>query len=315
MPSPTLSPELPDKATPQATRPRLQLIQAVVNPASGSVGPDAAAKLSALVAEHGYALTLSTPTPAEIDAAVRAAVDAAPDLVLILAGDGTARLAAELSGPGGPLIAALPGGTMNMLPHALYGNRPWPEALAAALDTGVERAVCGGKVGGHAFYVAAILGSPALWGYAREAVRAGKFQAAWRRAGYALRRAFTGELHYALDGGAHREAEAMVLINPLISKSMAQETALEVAAMEMHDAREVFRLAFNGLVSDWRRDPGVTVSPCLRGRVWARRSIPAIFDGEVRRLPRRAVIEFIPHAFRALAAPPAEAPQAEPPTP
>ena len=296
----TLSPPA-DAPSPAISPPRLRSIQAVVNAASGSVGPDAAAALSAIVAEHGYDLTVSTPEPSGIEAAVQAAVGAAPDLVLILAGDGTARLAAELCGPDGPLVAPLPGGTMNMLPHALYGNHPWSEALKATLESGVERSVCGGRVGRRAFYVAAILGSPALLGYAREAIRAGKFQEAWRRAGYALRRAFTGELNYALNSGSRQEAEALILINPIVSKSMDHETALEAAAMEMRDAREVFRLAFNGLVSDWRRDPGVTVAQCVEGRVWARRTIPAILDGEVQRLPRMAEIEFVPNAFRALA--------------
>jgi diacylglycerol kinase family enzyme len=286
--------------------PRLQRISAVVNAASGSVGPGAAAIVEQLVAERGYDLTLLAPEPHDIEAAVRQAVDAGPDLVLVLAGDGTARLAAELCGPAGPLVAPLPGGTLNMLPHALYGKVAWRDALTTALDHGVVRGVSGGRVGGQAFYVAAILGSPALWGYAREAVRAGDFPEAWRRAGFALRRAFSGDIHYALPGHARRAAEALVLISPIVSKAMAEETALEVAALEMHSAQEVFRLAFNGLVSDWRRDPGVTVETCTHGRVWARRSIPAILDGEIQRLPRGAEFVFDPCAFRALV-PPAHA--------
>ena len=301
-------PSAPDVMSPEASaRPRLKRIAAVVNAASGGVGPDAAAAVEALIAEHGCALHVATPAPDEITAAVRAAVDAAPDLVLILAGDGTARLAAELAGPDGPLVAPLPGGTLNMLPHALYGNVAWRAALSATLERGEARDVCGGRVGDHAFYVAAILGAPALWGHAREAVRAGNVREAWRRGSYALRRAFTGKVHYELDGRARRAAEALVLISPVVSKSLAEETALEVAALGVHTAREVFRLAFNGLVGDWRRDPGVTVDLCASGRVSARRPIPCILDGEVQRLPRRAAFEFVPRAFRALAPPPAPA--------
>ena len=61
----------------------------MVNAASGSVGPGAAAVVEQLVAERGYELTLLSPEPHDIEAAVRQAVDAAPDLVLVLAGDGT----------------------------------------------------------------------------------------------------------------------------------------------------------------------------------------------------------------------------------
>jgi diacylglycerol kinase family enzyme len=290
-------------AAPLSPPPRLTRIAAVVNAASGGVGPGAAAVVSEVVAAHGCDLILFSPAPGEIEQAVRSAVDAAPDLVLILAGDGTARLAAELCGPDGPLVAPLPGGTLNMLPHALYGALSWRAALTATLEQGVERSVCGGRVCGRAFYVAALLGAPALWGRAREAARAGDFLEVARRIKYALRRAFTGELHYGLDGHTRRDAEALVLISPMVSKAMDGELALETAALDVRSAQEVFRLAVTGLVSDWRRDPGVTVETCLKGWAAARRSIPAILDGEVQRLPRRVEFEFMPRAFRALAPP------------
>ena len=304
-PSETSTPTTLDAATPSAApdRRRIERITVVVNAASGSVGPTAAGIVEQIIAERGYAILMLTPEPHEIEQTVRAAVDAAPDLLITLAGDGTARLAAELCGAHGPLVAPLPGGTLNMLPHALYGKVPWSAALATALDHGVERCICGGRVGGQAFYVAAILGAPALWGHAREAVRHGDFREAWRRAGFALRRAFTGELHYSLNGKSRHDAEAIILISPLISRVMDEEVALEVAALEMQNAQQVFRLAFNGLVSDWRHDPGVIVEPGVRGRVWARRSIPAILDGEIQKMPRGVEFMFDPCAFRALVPP------------
>jgi diacylglycerol kinase family enzyme len=287
-----------------AARPALRRVSAVVNAASGGVGAGAAEQLAALVAEHGYDLTLWTPAPDEVTDAVRSAVDDAPDLLIVLAGDGTARLVAETCGPDGPLVAPLPGGTLNMLPHALYGALPWPRALRAALESGVERPVSGGRVAGRAFYVAGILGAPALWAYAREAARKGDFPETWRRAAHALRRAFTGDVHFVLDGrGGQRQAEALVLINPLVSKAMLDTAALEVAALEAHSAREIFRLAVNGLFSDWRHDPAIFVGAAARGRVWARHSIPCILDGEVHHLPRKVTFAFDQRAFRALAPP------------
>ncbi len=291
----------------ETARPRLQRIQAVVNPASGSVGPGAADQLAALIAEHGYDLTVVELGHGDFETAVRGAVDAAPDLLLVLAGDGTARLAAELCGPDGPLVAPLPGGTLNMLPHAIYGVHPWREALVAALETGEARDVCGGRVNGHAFYVAAILGAPALWAYAREAVRAGDLRQGWRRANFALSRAFTGDLSYRLGGQGQRDAEAVTLINPLVSKVVDEDSGLEVAALDIRSATEMFRLAFNGMVGDWRRDPGVTVDVARRGTIEASRPIPCILDGEAQRMPGRVEFEFTPKAFRALAPPVAPA--------
>jgi diacylglycerol kinase family enzyme len=287
--------------TSPAARPRIQRIEAVVNEASGSVGPGAAMALAEVIAAYGYPCNLVTPPPADLSAAIASAVDAGPDLLVILGGDGTARLAAERCGPDGPLLAALPGGTLNMLPHVLYGALPWREALVAALSEGVERSICGGQVEGRSFYVAAVLGAPALLSAAREAMRAGKILRAWRRGAYALRRAFTGRVHYRLDGLPRREAEALVLISPNISKAMSTARSLEVAELDLHNATELFRLAFNGLVGDWRRDPGVMVYASVHGRAVARRPIPCILDGELLRLGRSAEFVFQPRAFRALA--------------
>ena len=170
----------PSRAS-QTARPRLRRVAAVVNPLSQSVGPDAADALAGVVAEFDLPLDLVCPEPDELEAAIKAALDASPDLLIVLAGDGTARQAARLCGPSGPLLAILPGGTLNILSHALYGDRPWPDTLRAILESGVERKLSGGVVAGRPFYVAAVLGSPALWAPVREAVRRLEFRAAWRR--------------------------------------------------------------------------------------------------------------------------------------
>ena len=274
--------------------------EAVVNEASGSVGAGAADELAAIVAEHGIELNVVAAQPASIEQAVRSAVAAQPDLVIVLAGDGTARLAAALCGPEGPVVAPLPGGTMNMLPKAIYGDRTWQDALRCGLNGGVVRPVSGGEVSGRTFYVAAILGAPALWAEAREAMRERRPLAVIRRSFRAARRAFSGGLRYTLDDGKRERAEALTLMCPLISKAMDEETALEAAAMDLAGALAAFRLAFTAVFGDWRRDPSVHVRPCRRGRAMTRGSMPAILDGEPIRLRSPVDIRFIPRAFRAL---------------
>jgi diacylglycerol kinase family enzyme len=244
------------------------------------------------------------PAVADIAAELRAAVATGPDLLVILAGDGTARAAAELAGPDGPMIAPLPGGTMNMLPHAVYGARPWKEALRLALEGGVERPLGGGQVEGHRFLVAAILGPPALWAPAREAARHGKARLALARARRALSRAFTGRLRYSLDGGEREKAEALVLMCPIASKVMRDEAAaLEAAALNIHGAGEAVRLGINAIVRDWRADPAVEDRPCRVARVWSAQAIPALLDGEIVRLPPLTAINFEPRICRVLALP------------
>jgi len=284
-------------------------IEAVVNTASGSVGPDAPAKMEAFLAETGASFRVTAPAPDQILQALTSAVDAGPDLLVILAGDGTARAAAELCGPKGPVVAPLPGGTMNMLPHAVYGEVAWPDALRGALTEGRERMVGGGEVGGHTFLVAAILGAPALWAPAREAARFGKPGLAIRRAQRAIRRAFTGRLRYSIDGGAREKAEAMVFICPIASRAMPDEAqALEAAALNVTGAGEALRLGLTAILGDWRDDPAVEIERCELARVWSAGGIPALLDGETVRLASLAEVRFRPDVVRVLAPPKARHP-------
>src|SRR5690606_29340605 len=115
---------------PRTTRPadgtltlggRIQKVEVVANIASGGVADDAPATAEKILADFGLQGRVCATDADDLTRCVQAAIDASPDLLVILAGDGTARTAVQLSGAGGPLIAPLPGGTMNMLPRAIYG--------------------------------------------------------------------------------------------------------------------------------------------------------------------------------------------------
>jgi len=282
----------------------------VANVASGSVGPNVRERVEAIVAEAGLDATIETPECAELTTCFRRVLDKGPDLLVIIAGDGTARVAAEMAGPDGPLVAPLPGGTMNMLPRALYGDRDWETALRDTLKPGhIIRPVSGGEVGGHRFYVAALLGSPALWALAREAVRDRRFDLAIRRAKRAARRAFSGRLRYSIEGGPMLKAEALSLMCPLISAALDDDDhVLEAAALSPSGAAEAVRLGVRTLRGNWRQDPAVEVFQCRSAKAWASGMIPASIDGEPVRLPRQVEIRYHPEAFRALAPPPPEDP-------
>ena len=276
-------------------------VEVVTNVASGSVGKDAPAQVEAILAEHGVQGRVHAPGEGELNACLRDAIDSRPDAILVVAGDGTARAAAEMAGPEGPMIAPLPGGTMNMLPHALYGVIPWPEAMAACLRGGRARMISGGEVNGRLFFVAAILGSPALWADAREAARAGRVDLALMRAQRALRRAFSGRLRYVLDDRPKAKTTALSLLCPLVSTRLdADEQALEAAALDPSSALDIFRLGVSTVTGNWRDDPSVMVGRCRTGKVWAGGRIPAILDGEPVRLDGMVTIRFRPKAFRAL---------------
>ena len=290
-----------------AQAPKISRIEAVVNVASGGANAQDAEQMRALLAGYGAHANVQVADSGEIERRLRSAVDAAPDLLVILAGDGTARAAADMAGPQGPMIAPLPGGTMNMLPHAVYGAVPWREALTDALESGVERDIGGGLIEGRSFLVAAILGAPALWAPAREAVREGQLRLAFARMRRAWRRAFSGRLRYALDDGPRGKAEALAFLCPLASTALADEAqSLEAAIIDPQTVAEAARIGFKALVDDWRNDPAVSAGPCRQARVWAASRVPAVLDGEPVWLASNAAVDWRPQVARLLA-PPREA--------
>ncbi|GLS00596.1 diacylglycerol kinase [Brevundimonas denitrificans] len=294
-------------AEPHVLTPHVALGRVImlVNPLSGGVGPNAAEEAAAILGEYPCEASIVALEGGQFDAQVQDALDARPDVLFVLAGDGTAGTIASRAGPEGPLVAPLPGGTMNMLPRALYGTADWKVALRRALEEGAPQQVAGGEVTDgrfkQAFYCAAILGAPALWAPAREAVREGKFGLAWAYGRRALKRAFSGRLRFSLDGRADRRAEALVLISPMISKAMDEHTGLEAAAMNPSDALQAFRLAAHAVFDDWRQDPAVTTKAIQQATIRARSRIPAVIDGEPALLRHEAKVRFIRTAFRALA--------------
>lgn len=277
-------------------------IELIANCASGSVGPGAPDEAKRILAECGVEATVHAPEPAGLEACLKDAVGRKPDILMVLAGDGTARTAVELCGPDGPMVAPLPGGTMNMLPYAIYGQVTWQHALKASLDADESRFIGGGEVEGRTFLVAAILGAPALWAPAREAARRGNLRAAWRRGALAWRRAFAGRLRYVLDDGGRGKAEALSFICPLASKALDNEAQyLEADVLTPASAAEAFRLAFNAMTGDWRRDPAVHASPCRRAKVWASGGLPAVLDGEPVRLRSTVEVTWRPKVARIFA--------------
>lgn len=309
---PSASAENPS-VEPHILTPHVELGRVImlVNPASGGVGPNAVDEAAAILADYACEATIVALEGSQFDTQVQDALDARPDVLFVLAGDGTAGTIASRAGPDGPLVAPLPGGTMNMLPKALYGTADWKLALRRALEEGAPQRVAGGEVTDgqfrQAFYCAAILGSPALWAPAREAVREGKFGLAWAYGRRALKRAFSGRLRFSLDGRPDRRAEALVLISPMISKAMDEHTGLEAASMNPSDALQAFRLAAHAVFDDWRQDPAVTTKAIQQATVRARSRIPAVIDGEPALLRHEARVRFIRTAFRALAPNPSAA--------
>jgi diacylglycerol kinase family enzyme len=223
------------------------------------------------------------------------------EVLIVLGGDGTIRTAAEACAEKGPYLIPLPGGTMNMLPRALYGNVSWEEALKKTLTAPSTKVLSGGRVANKRFFIAAIVGAPALWTQPRESMREGNIADAIKKGSVAFRRMFETKVQYLISGGAKGETEAVALICPLISIEMSDsEQALEAAIIDVESAAEVIGLATSAAFGKWREDRNILLTKTKRVNVQSTKEIPATLDGEKVNLGKSAEIDFVSRALTVL---------------
>jgi diacylglycerol kinase family enzyme len=223
------------------------------------------------------------------------------DVLVALGGDGTIRAAAEKCTEEGPYLIPLPGGTINMLSRALYGDVSWEDALKNTLAAPSARVLSGGRVADKQFFIAAIVGAPALWAEARESIREGDIVDAIEKGGVAFQNMFETKVQYLISRKIRGEAEAVALICPLISEEMSDsEQALEAAVIDVESAAEVIGLATAAAFGKWRDDRNILLTKTKRVGVQSSKDIPAILDGERVNLGRSAEIDFVPRAVNVI---------------
>lgn len=223
------------------------------------------------------------------------------EVLIVLGGDGTIRTAAEICGKKGPYLIPLPGGTMNMLPRALYGDGAWEESLKNTLAAPSLKVLSGGRIAGKQFLIAAIVGAPALLAEPRESMRKGNIVDAVEKGSVAFRKMFETKIHYLISGEMKGEAEAVALICPLISEQMSDsEQALEAAVIDVESAVEAVRLATTAAFGKWRGNRNIVLAKTKRVSVQSSKDIPATLDGEIVNLGTSAEINFVSRALTVL---------------
>ena len=276
-------------------------IVAVLNTGSGSCDENSAGHAKAVFDQAGLPQAkIVSVAPGNLEKALDDAV-ANSEVLVVLGGDGTIAAAASRCGPSGSLLIPLPGGTMNMLPKALYGERAWREALADTLADPRVHEFSGGKAEGRSYFCAAILGAPSLWAKAREAGRTGHLIEAAKRSITAMRQSSSDPLEYDFGGWMTGSAEAVAVICPTISKASSQdERTLEAAALDPETAAAFFELAFHTVLETWRSDASVSRAKVKTVRITGPGKVPVLLDGESVEMGRTVNISFVPVAFRAL---------------
>lgn len=246
----------------------------IVNEAAGSVGPGGRDKLLAEIEALGARTTKSV---SDLDRLCEG--DAAgADLIAVLGGDGTASKAASMFSDGPPLVL-LPGGTRNLLPHALYGVLGWPEALRAALTYGRVARLTGGEANGRKFFVAAFFGAPTLLARAREAARSGRLDLMISHLKEVFARIFARRIAVRPLGGVAARAEAAGVLCPAYRGEVEGQN-LEWVRLNAAQIVDLARAGVRLVMGGWREDSAIELSSSPSGEIRAIGTIPAVLDGE-----------------------------------
>ena len=275
-------------------------VVAVLNRASGGFDPGCEVLVAKILEEAkiSHARIICTE-PADLHETLgRAKAEA--DVIVLLAGDGTIAAAANLSSGQQPPLIPLPGGTMNVFSHALYGRHHWTKVLRAVLSDPVLRVVSGGRAGDRLFFVSAILGVTTRWAEAREALRRGDLSGGASFIAEALRHPTRDSLRYHFGPDVDGVAKAIAVRCPLISAMSGPNEALLAAAIDPRSAAQALELGVNVLFRRWRSDPCITLKATRAVRISRRGGIPAVLDGEAVTFSENLQISLEPSAMKVL---------------
>jgi diacylglycerol kinase family enzyme len=277
-------------------------VGAIINTSSGGCDSESEQKILSILTRAGIVEPKVWCGEAkEMERSFAEAAGQKLEVLIVLGGDGTIRTAAEACAEKGSYIIPLPGGTMNMLPRALYGDVAWEESLKNTLAAPSLKVLSGGRIAGKQFLIAAIVGAPALLAEPRESMREGNIVDAIEKGSLAFRKMFETKIQYLISGEMKGEAEAVALICPLISEQMSDsEQALEAAVIDVESAAEVIGLVSTAAFGKWRDHRNILLTRTKSMRVQSRNDIPAILDGEKINLGGSAEITFVPKAVTVL---------------
>ena len=186
---------------------------------------------------------------------------------------------------------------MNMLPRALYGEVSWEDALKKTLAHPVTKVLSGGRIENNQFFVAAVVGAPALWAETRESIREGDIIDAIEKGAVAFQEMFDTKIQYFISSESKGEAEVVAVICPLVSEQMSDsEQALEAAVINLENAAELIGLVTAAAVGSWRDSQNIALSRTKRVAVQSNKDIPIFLDGERVKIGNKAEISFMPKA-------------------
>jgi len=281
---------------------------ALFNPNSGSVSADGGERLRAALEAAGVrGADILETDGADFIGQLKGVAAQSPDLFVVWGGDGTLKAALETVGQATPNLLLLPGGTMNLLPKSIHGEKTWDQIITDVIAGPKRKFLPAGKVNDELFFCAMLAGAPAHFADARESLRRGELVKAAAEAKVAIDT--LNSLHldarygdgYNFDGG---RLPTTSIIGAVVGSLTKEGKGMEVAALASPTAGGALNVVWTSFFSDWRSAPGVTVVPATSLEIGNDDDgdIPVIADGEHIQTGPKVRVSFIEEAVQCLTA-------------
>lgn len=219
----------------------------------------------------------------DVHAAFEKACDPSPDVLIAYGGDGTANLGAQYAIENNIAFIPLPGGTMNLLPKALYDSDDWEVCLGKALNASEETAFPVCEANKHIFLCGAFVGEPIALQGLREKARKGEIAAGLQDAKIALDAGQSAPNIMMNANGEDVKAVLLMMVCPGVSETQKENLSdpkIEVLCMDSMTSGEWISLGLNALFSDVENHHAVQRYDSAALTVSKPESVPILLDGE-----------------------------------
>lgn len=220
--------------------------------------------------------------PSKLSETLAAVENDGTDLLVIYGGDGTCKSGAIAARKAGIPLIALPGGTMNMLPKALYGTDDWQFALELALSQREPRWQVAGCINDHIFFCGAIFGDPIVMSEAREALRDGDVLDAVKQLPDIMTAIAHGDrFEFKVDGETFdTQANGLQIYCPHMTSGATNPNAFELASVPQLSMSQIIGIGARALTQDWRDSVHVKTAFAQHLEITGQGAFDILLDGE-----------------------------------
>lgn len=280
-------------------------LYALINAESGSTANNSEDALRSELQALGLSADIVPVGAGELNSAVHTAIASGPDALIVWGGDGSVACALSASGPSGPPVLALPGGTMNLVHKRLHGEEmDWKKIMGSALRAPAPEPFSAGCVSEHMFFVAAMMGQMTALAESREAARHGQLleaaQLAINSDALTLDRRLRLESVHASGNQTFDAVAAAVVIGG------GSAPRLKVAAIHPQTTFDWMAIAVDALANGWRDADSIEIDETKTVLITDVDGIEfaATVDGETVTMQSGTIISLKRHAANVLRARP-----------